>query len=95
MIYVLLILGALVMVMPLVWMVLTSLKTVTESTAMNPFRFLPADPQWENFQSVAGKNDFIRLYINTFAMMGLRVLCAVMFSLHVWSFREKNWGLAW
>lgn len=79
-IYVFLTFGALIMIMPLVWMVLTSLKTVTESTAMNPFRFLPSAPQWENFRSVAEKNNFFRLYFNTFAMMALRVLCAVMFS---------------
>lgn len=79
-IYIFLTLGAVIMIMPLVWMILTSLKTVTESTAMNPFRFFPTEPQWENFKSVAGKNNFLRLYFNTFAMMGLRVLCAVMFS---------------
>ena len=75
-----LILGALIMILPLVWMVLTSLKTVTESTAMNPFRLLPSAPQWENFTKVLQHNNFLQLYFNTFAMMALRVLCAVMFS---------------
>jgi len=75
-----LIAGSLIMILPLVWMVLTSLKTVTESTAMNPFRFLPASPQWNNFSEVVRANNFVRLYFNTFSMMALRVLCAVMFS---------------
>lgn len=76
----LLILGAVIMVFPFVWMVLTSLKTVSESTAMNPFVFFPAKPQWQNYITVIRQNDFLRLYFNTFAMMALRVLCAVIFS---------------
>lgn len=75
-----LILGAVIMIMPLLWMLLTSLKTVTESTAMNPFHFLPSSLQWENFTTVIKQNDFPRLYLNTFAMMALRVFCAVLFS---------------
>ena len=76
----LLILGAVIMIFPFVWMILTSLKTVSESTSMNPFVLFPENPQWENFKTVIQQNDFIRLYFNTFAMMILRVLCAVTFS---------------
>lgn len=36
--------------------------------------------QWENFKIVIEQNDFIQLYFNTFAMMALRVFCAVLFS---------------
>lgn len=79
-IQIVLILGAIVMIFPFVWMLLTSLKTVTESTSMNPFVYFPSVPQWENYKTVWGNNDFIRLYLNTFSMMGLRVLCAVLFS---------------
>jgi multiple sugar transport system permease protein len=79
-IHIFLIAGSLLMLLPLVWMFLTSLKTVTESTAMNPFRFFPAAPQWNNFSEVVKTNNFARLYFNTFAMMALRVFCAVMFS---------------
>ncbi|MDF2943479.1 MAG: binding-protein-dependent transport system inner rane component [Herbinix sp.] len=79
-IHILLILGAVVMVFPFVWMVLTSLKTVTESTSMNPYVYFPKVFQWENFITVWKNNHFIRLYFNTFAMIVLRVLCAVFFS---------------
>lgn len=75
-----LILGAVIMILPLLWMVLTSLKTVTEATAMNPFCFFPKKLHWENFTAVLKKYDFLRLYFNTFASMILRVLCAVVFS---------------
>lgn len=79
-IHVILILGAVIMVFPFVWMVLTSLKTVTESTSMNPYVYLPKLLQWQNFVEVWRNNDFVRLYFNTFAMIVLRVLCAVFFS---------------
>jgi len=79
-IHVLLILGAIIMIFPFVWMLLTSLKTVTESTSMNPYIFFPKVLQWKNYVNVWNNNDFIKLYFNTFAMMILRVLCAVFFS---------------
>lgn len=75
-----LIVGACVMLMPFVWMVLTSLKTVTESTSVNPFVFFPAQLQWNNYAVVTQQNNFIQLYFNTFAMMILRIICSVGFS---------------
>lgn len=79
-IHVLLIIGAIIMVFPFVWMVLTSLKTVTESTSMNPYVYIPKVLQWENYVTVWKNNEFIRLYFNTFSMIVLRVICAVLFS---------------
>jgi multiple sugar transport system permease protein len=78
--YAALIIVAVIMVFPFVWMVLTSLKTVTESTSMNPYVYLPKVFRWENYVTVWKSNNFIQLYINTFLMMLLRVLCAVFFS---------------
>ncbi len=75
-----LILGAFIMIMPFLWMVLTSLKTVTESTSMNPFIFFPKKLHWENLWEALKQSDFLRLYFNTFATIFIRVLCAVLFS---------------
>ncbi|QUL57163.1 carbohydrate ABC transporter permease [Paenibacillus tritici] len=75
-----LLLGAAAMILPFVWMVLTSFKSVTESTSMNPFIFFPKIWRAENYLEVWRQNNFLVLYWNTFAMMALRVLCAVMFS---------------
>lgn len=72
--------GAVIMILPFVWMVLTSLKTVTESTSMNPFILFPRDWQWENYVQVWKQNNFFKLYVNTFAMMALRVILGVFFS---------------
>lgn len=79
-IYLVLILGSVIMILPLLWMILTSFKTVTESTSMNPFHFFPKNMEWDNFWTVIKQNDFIRLYFNTFGMMLIRVVCAVIFS---------------
>lgn len=79
-IHIILIFGACIMILPFLWMVLTSLKTVSESTSMNPFVFFPKSLQWENYKTVIAQNDFLKLYFNTFAMMFFRVLCAVLFS---------------
>ena len=78
--HIVLILGSLIMILPFLWMVLTSLKTVSESTSINPFVFWPKIVQWANYNIVIQQNDFIRLYFNTFAMMLFRIICAVLFS---------------
>jgi multiple sugar transport system permease protein len=78
--HIILIIGASVMILPFLWMILTSLKTVSESTSMNPFIWLPRSVQWDNFITVIQQNNFMQLYFNTFSMMIIRVLCAVAFS---------------
>lgn len=76
----LLIIMAIIMILPFVWMVLTSFKSVTESTQMNPFVIFPSQWRIENYIEVVRGNDFISLYINTFLMMIFRVICSVLFS---------------
>jgi multiple sugar transport system permease protein len=79
-IYIVLCFGAVIMIFPFLWMLLTSFKAVAESTQMNPFVIFPAKWQSHNYGEVMKQNDFLQLYFNTFMMMALRVLCAVMFS---------------
>lgn len=47
--YVVLTIGALVMMFPFIWMLLTSLKTLPESVSIPP-QWMPSDPQWENYE---------------------------------------------
>jgi multiple sugar transport system permease protein len=77
---VLLLAGACIMILPFIWMVLTSFKTVAESTSLNPFVFFPSDWKLDNYMQVFRDNNFIQLYFNTFAMMSLRVICSILFS---------------
>ncbi|MBU5427085.1 hypothetical protein KQI41_11730 [Tissierella pigra] len=48
-IHLLLILGAIITIIPFVWMILTSFKTLGESTIIPPTIF-PKQMQWENYK---------------------------------------------
>ncbi|OTN89565.1 ABC transporter permease [Enterococcus sp. 7E2_DIV0204] len=75
----LLILGACIMVLPFVWMILTSGKTLAESVRIPP-SILPEKFQWNNFKVVLDKLPFIQFYINTALMILFRVVGSVLFS---------------
>lgn len=75
-----LILVALGMIVPFVWMVLTSFKSVTESTQMNPFHFFPSQWHISNYTEAIRINNFPILYFNTIMMMLWRIFSSVMFS---------------
>ena len=77
--YVFLILGALIMVFPFVWMILTSLKTVPESMQVPPSIF-PKELIVSNFGEAMKSLPFPKLYLNTGLMIVFRVICAVLFS---------------
>lgn len=78
-VHILLIFGSLLMIMPFVWMLLTSGKTLTESVKIPPIIF-PESFQWENFSIVLDKLPFVSFYINTFLMIAFRVVGSVLFS---------------
>ena len=65
------------MLVPFIWMVLTSFKTVTEATQVNPFIIFPKVWRTDAFKSVMENMNFILLYKNTLLMIVFRVLCAV------------------
>lgn len=75
-----LIIGSIIMIFPFIWMVLTSFQSLTESTSVNPFVFVPERWMIENYITVINQNNFLRLYFNTFAMMFFRILFSVGFS---------------
>lgn len=76
-IQVFLILVSITMLVPFIWMVLTSFKTVTEATQVNPFIIFPKVWRTDAFKSVMENMNFILLYKNTLLMIVFRVLCAV------------------
>lgn len=75
--HVVLIFGAVIMLIPFAWMILTAFKSATESTQIDPFVILPSVWRTEAFSSVASKMNFLKLYINTILMIIGRVACAV------------------
>lgn len=56
--------GALVMLLPLAWMLLTSLKSFPE-ILRNPPAMLPAHPQWENYRNVWEGFAYYRFFLNS------------------------------
>ena len=77
--YAALIIGALIMIFPFVWMILTSLKTVPESMQVPPTIF-PKEMVTGNFGDAMKSLPFLKLYLNTGLMIFFRVICAVAFS---------------
>ena len=77
--YVVLVLGAIIMIFPFVWMILTSLKTVPESMKVPP-TFFPSEVMPGNFGDAMKSLPFLELYLNTGLMVFFRVICAVVFS---------------
>lgn len=77
--YVVLVLGAIIMIFPFIWMILTSLKTVPESMKVPPSIF-PNELVIGNFGDAMKSLPFLNLYLNTGLMVFFRVICAVVFS---------------
>lgn len=78
-IHITLIIGAIAMITPFIWMILTSGKTQAESTMIPP-QIFPENFQWENYKNVWGALPFIKFYWNTGAMIAGRVLFSTLFS---------------
>ncbi len=77
--YFFLILGAVIMIFPFLWMILTSSKTVPESMQIPPDIF-PKQIMLDNFEDAIASLPFANLYWNTILMVFFRVVCAVLFS---------------
>ena len=78
-VYLVLAAGAVPMIFPFVWMLLTSFKSMAESMRIPP-TILPAQWLIQNYTDALESLPFIRLYINTALLILLRVICAVAFS---------------
>ncbi len=78
-IYILLALGAVIMIFPFIWSVLTSFKSLSESLQFPP-KFFPNSWDFVNYKDVWNQLPFINFFINTIALIVLRVLFAVILS---------------
>ena len=77
-VHTILIVGAVVMVVPFFWELMTSLKTFAESTAVPP-KVFPAQAQWVNFSSVFAALPFGTQFVNTVIMTVARTAGQVLF----------------
>ncbi|MGN0427216.1 MAG: carbohydrate ABC transporter permease [Agathobacter sp.] len=64
-IYVILIIIALIMVIPFLWMLSASIKSDREVFQMNPFVWIPAEPKWSNYTEIWTKIPFLKFIENT------------------------------
>lgn len=81
-----LIFGSALMIIPFLWMILTSFKTISEATRFPP-TILPMEWMagnfsniWKHYEEVMNRLPFGAMYYNTIMLMLIRVLCAVVFS---------------
>ena len=61
-IHIALVLISITMMVPFLWMILTSFKSVTEATAINPFVIFPKLWRTEAFAAVLNNMNFLMLY---------------------------------
>lgn len=78
-IHVILIIGAAIMILPFLWMVLTSIKSLTESVQIPP-KIFPDVIRLDNYPAVMKILPFTSFYVNTLLMMVGRVVGSVLFS---------------
>jgi multiple sugar transport system permease protein len=69
---------AFIMILPLVWMLLTSLQTLNETRHFPP-TLLPASPQWRNYTAVLRDAPFGRWFANTVIVTVVSVLGNLVF----------------
>ncbi|MCB0045253.1 MAG: carbohydrate ABC transporter permease [Caldilineaceae bacterium] len=92
-VYLLLTLGAIVMVAPFLWMLLTSIKPAPE---LVQFSFLPQNPTLENYAKVLTTSNFGRWYFNSLFIATISTLSVAFFdslvgyTLNKFEFPGKN-----
>ena len=64
-VYVILILIALAMIVPFLWMLSASIKSDREVFQMNPFVWIPETPKWQNYTNIWTKIPFEKFIENT------------------------------
>jgi len=74
--YLLLSIGAIIMIIPFLWMILTSIKPAPE---LVQFAFLPKNPTFNNYLIVLQTTDFGRWYLNSLIVATFSTLCVAIF----------------
>lgn len=75
-IHLILILVSLTMLVPFFWMILTSFKSITEATSVNPFVIFPKKWRTDAFRTVFQNMNFLLLYRNTLLLIFSCALCS-------------------
>ncbi|MGN0168742.1 MAG: carbohydrate ABC transporter permease [Acetatifactor sp.] len=90
-VYVILILIALIMIIPFLWMLSASIKSDREVFQMNPFVWIPENPKWSNYVDIWKKIPFARFVANTvFLTIVVTLLQLLTSSFAAYSFAKLN-----
>lgn len=95
-VYIILILIALVMVVPFLWMLSASIKSDREVFQMNPFVWIPENPRWNNYVNIWKKIPFATFVGNTVLLTVVVTLLQLLtssfaaYSFAKLHFRHKN-----
>ncbi len=92
-VYVILIIIALVMIIPFLWMLSASIKSDREVFQMNPFVWIPEKPRWSNYQDIWTKIPFARFVANTvYLTIVVTFLQILTSSFAAYSFAKLHFG---
>lgn len=90
-VYIILILIALVMIIPFLWMISASVKSDREVFQMNPFVWIPENPKWSNYSDIWTKIPFGRFVGNTvYLTIVVTLLQLLTSSFAAYSFAKLN-----
>ena len=90
-VYVILIMIALVMIIPFLWMLSASIKSDREVFQMNPVVFIPESPKWSNYVDIWTKIPFGKFVQNTvFLTIVVTILQLLTSSFAAYSFAKLN-----
>lgn len=78
-IYIFLSLGAVIMVVPFLWMLVTSIESFGEATRVPPI-LIPATAHWQNYGEVLTELPFLNFYRNTIIMTVVRTGADLLFA---------------
>ena len=89
MVYAILLLIAVIMIIPFLWMLSASIKTDREVFLMNPFVWIPEVPRWDNYVKIWTKIPFLKFIENTvFLTVVVTVLQLLTSSFAAYSFAK-------
>lgn len=90
-VYVILILIAMIMIIPFLWMLSASIKSDREVFQMNPFVWIPENPKWSNYKDIWTKIPFAKFVCNTvFLTLVVTFLQLLTSSFAAYSFAKLN-----
>lgn len=78
-VHILLITGTVLMIIPFIWMILTSFKTVPEAVQVPP-KIFPKEYNFKNYTNAIRTLPFFNFYINTILVIVIRVVVSTFFA---------------